>query len=632
MNQYVVILSIGPVQGFISAARRSRDLWSGSWLLSELSKACAKNLYKNASVELIFPHIEQSEQLEQNSNFSVGNKIQALIKAQGLDELEQIIQQAKKTTQQRFLDEANVVLGKLAGDDIRSGIWESQLNDYVEIQSAWAKIDITQTDGYHQATILATKALAARKATRDFNQPVAKAYQSEFMLPKSSLDGMRETVLNENLENTDKSKRKKLKDITRRKLNLSDSEQLDCAGVVKRLGFDDKAEQFTPITRVAADAWIQEAFDAETLRKTPQLQANFSKILECYEKLIKDDAATRVKGNNNIYKLFPYDAQYLYLSRLDADIRYYKGRDDAIGDTLIALKEQLRPFWKQYGQPYTYGVLLQADGDRMGELLDKATTLEAHQAVTKALSAFAGQVSNTMRDYQGHCIYAGGDDVLGFVPLNQAYLCAKKLSELFKDELQTVTQQLGAKPTPTLSVGIAICHIMTPLGVVRELAAQSEKYAKGDHVLAKDSNNPQPHEIRRNALALLLSVRGGSDIQLRMSWDDHAAHTAFNQWIESYKNKAIPSRIAYDMRDIFLHTRLIGKENMDLQKDIRLAELERMLKKSRTNQGLEIPKHIIKYLTDRAKSIGLDKLDKLADELIVARWLAAKTQQELGKE
>lgn len=139
MNQYVVILSIGPVQGFISAARRSRDLWSGSWLLSELSKACAKNLYENPAIKLIFPHIESTEQLKQNSDFSVGNKIQALVNAQSLDELQQTIEQAEKDIQQRFLDEANVVLGKLASDDIRSSIWKSQLNDYVEIQSAWQK-------------------------------------------------------------------------------------------------------------------------------------------------------------------------------------------------------------------------------------------------------------------------------------------------------------------------------------------------------------------------------------------------------------------------------------------------------------------------------------------------------------
>ena len=42
----VLILSFGPVQDFIAAARRSRDLWSGSWLLSEVCKAAALALYR----------------------------------------------------------------------------------------------------------------------------------------------------------------------------------------------------------------------------------------------------------------------------------------------------------------------------------------------------------------------------------------------------------------------------------------------------------------------------------------------------------------------------------------------------------------------------------------------------------
>ena len=36
MSQYLVVYSIGPVQSFIARARKTEDLWSGSYLLSEL--------------------------------------------------------------------------------------------------------------------------------------------------------------------------------------------------------------------------------------------------------------------------------------------------------------------------------------------------------------------------------------------------------------------------------------------------------------------------------------------------------------------------------------------------------------------------------------------------------------------
>ena len=72
MSHFVLILSLGPVQGFIAAARRSRDLWSGSWLLSEISKAAAKAL-RDGGADLIFPAPDSD--LAPGSEFSVGNKV-----------------------------------------------------------------------------------------------------------------------------------------------------------------------------------------------------------------------------------------------------------------------------------------------------------------------------------------------------------------------------------------------------------------------------------------------------------------------------------------------------------------------------------------------------------------------------
>jgi len=606
MNQYLVVLSIGPVQSMIVAARRSRDLWSGSWLLSELGKACAKSL-ANQEATLIFPSVDDTTLLDMNSDFSVGNKIQVIIKAADKDAVTDIISQAKIATQERFSLEADAALSQLnyAANDIRDNIWDEQKSAYLEIQSAWAKIDTTISDGYKIAIGKASSALAARKATRDFAPAATSPYIDKYMIPKSSLDGAYETVISK--------PQNKLQNNTRIKLSLADSEQLDCLGVIKRLGFDKKSDQFTPFTRVTAHAWIKKLVDEAV---------DLDRIKSIYDDLIQLGVATRVRGNKGIYQDFAYDAQLLYSYRLDAAIKEWTQVDDAIIDQLELLKQQLIPIWKKYGEPYSYGVMLLADGDRMGELLDKANSLEEHQKITKALSDFAESVTDTMRGFNGHCIYAGGDDVLGFVPLDKAYDCSKHLSNDFKNRLSDVSQQLGADKAPTLSVGLAICHIMTPMSVIRDLAKQAESHAKGDHI---------KHDIdkRRNALSLLLSVRSGSDIQIRYQWGDKESLADFQQWIKMYVNKDIPSRVAYDIRDIHLRTHLIAKNDSDLNTDIRSAELKRMLKQARTAAGNRISTETITQLQHRGIEIGLDKL---ADELIVARWFAAKTQQELGRE
>lgn len=601
MTKYVAILSFGPVQGFISAARRSRDLWSGSWLLSELAKACALSL-ANQGTELIFPAINNTQELQMNSELSVGNKIQVVIEAENAETVEKILAEAKSACIERFVQEAEAAkaLLKHANQDLRENIWQHQLRDYVEVQSAWAKINENVTDGYKQAADQASRVLAARKATRDFKASAVHGYDADFMIPKSSLDGARETVLKED---------KSLKNITRLKLSLSASEQLDTAGVVKRLGLQQITEQFTPFTRVAAHAWVEQA----------KAYQGFEQIKRLYEQLVKLDIATRVKGNKDTYQDFPFDAQYLYESRLDAAIRQYSFDADII-TVLSELKNALKPLWRDYGHPYSYGVLLLADGDRMGELLDQASSKEQHQKITQTLSAFAVSVPERMRQYQGHCIYSGGDDVLGFVPLHQAYDCAKALSQSFQEALISIATELKVEKAPTLSVGLAVCHINTPLGVIRDLAGKAEKFAKGDHCTDLGQ--------RRNALGITLSVRSGSDTSLRLRWDDQEAHQTFRKWINLYVNKEIPTRIAYDTRAIDLSTQLITQDQQ-LLKNIRNAEYTRMLKKARLISGERVADETTEQLTKRGAQVGFKQL---AEELIVARWFAAKLQRDLGKE
>ena len=51
---YVMVISIGPVQGFIASARRTSDFAYGSRLLSELAKAIALKLHTDGHT-LVFP-------------------------------------------------------------------------------------------------------------------------------------------------------------------------------------------------------------------------------------------------------------------------------------------------------------------------------------------------------------------------------------------------------------------------------------------------------------------------------------------------------------------------------------------------------------------------------------------------
>lgn len=74
MTQHLLIVSLGPVQDFIASARRCQDLWFGSWLLSDLSRAVAQGIEAAAGERsLIFPCAPDNEKV------SVANKIVAIL-------------------------------------------------------------------------------------------------------------------------------------------------------------------------------------------------------------------------------------------------------------------------------------------------------------------------------------------------------------------------------------------------------------------------------------------------------------------------------------------------------------------------------------------------------------------------
>jgi hypothetical protein len=81
-GKHLYVCAIGPVQDFIANARTSQDLWFGSWMLSELSKAAAKSISTEPH-QLIFPAPEQD--LEPGSALSVANKIVGVLPASVLN-------------------------------------------------------------------------------------------------------------------------------------------------------------------------------------------------------------------------------------------------------------------------------------------------------------------------------------------------------------------------------------------------------------------------------------------------------------------------------------------------------------------------------------------------------------------
>lgn len=652
MTHWLIVLAFGPVQDFIAAARRSQDLWCGSWLVSEMAKAAARYL-RQAGADLIFPAPENDGDLEPGSEFNVANKIQALIPA-GLNPAK-LAAAAQQAARDRFNALAEAAREGLA---VRAEVWDRQVGDYVESFAAWVPWAEGQSDygqavsqangpdrrgaepvrqsGYGQAVSQANRLLAARKATRDFRPGARTAGEAPgYGLPKSSLDGRRETVLPAGLGLS-----------LKRRLALSPGEQLDRAGLVKRLA--GRPEQFTPFPRLAAQPWL--AGLPEEVLESPR---------RAYEPLVGLGLATRVAGRAGLYQAFPYDGELLYPFRLEAARRKAekegaeaaeqndKDRAEVSLEALAQLRRAAAPVWKKFGEPCPYAAVLLADGDHMGALLEKAPSPEAHREISQALSRFARAVPDIIRSYAGRAVYAGGDDVLAFLPLPQALEAAEALRRSFAEALRQTCEQhfqdIPAAQQPTLSVGLALGHLGEPLGALRRLAKEAEKLAKGDD---------EPESRRRNALGLILRIRSGGSIKLRRRWDDEKWLPAFRKWAAAYESKQIPGRLAYGLRQSWERLRKFtaaGGQKVDFGQV--KAELSLFLDRARAADGKKLTEETRLALEERLADLlnpsdspdqpaiperpaapdSPAALEALADELLVARWLTARGARDLGE-
>ena len=102
MSNYLLALALGPVQDFIAAARRTRDLWLGSHLLSEISKAAARVVAQEGG-QLVFPAPERSAQeLADDSELTVANVILAEVPEGTAGKPGEIADRAKAAAQGRW--------------------------------------------------------------------------------------------------------------------------------------------------------------------------------------------------------------------------------------------------------------------------------------------------------------------------------------------------------------------------------------------------------------------------------------------------------------------------------------------------------------------------------------------------
>jgi CRISPR-associated protein Cmr2 len=595
--QFLLLVSIGPVQDFIASARRSRDLWFGSELLSELSKCVAYWIAEKYGPErLIFPAPEIPEDLQQQEK-NVANKILACVMVKDKDdvicsdektamlqlradahaikeaihkELDAHIKRIQDKTDKALLS-YNSKLPMYKGTPVDWKMASDQIHDLVEY--CWVALPFNpEHDSYQEQRKYLEALLTARKNTRDYQQVSWGGPQH-----KSSIDGHLESVIPETYyprpqnhsnhqslsQNKEEQERAKKTLLLFNVFRANPAEQLSGVDLLKRRGTfrklgvtrdaqeDATAEEgFLSTSHIAAQPYLERLTQiAQTSTQAKDtLLRSWRTYIQTAQRLVSTLTGDTTSKESPWLDHIPQGAQgHEILGRHDGALLFGERLLDkaASPEQYREAQEALKGFFRTVDglvqekiQPTPYYAIILADGDSMGEAIDHLASqgIEHHRQLSRGLDHFAQNAKQIIAQHQGAPIYAGGDDVLAFLPLHTVLRCAQELAQSFQDTMREFEIKNSKGNFPTLSAGIAIVHHLELLQEALKAAHNAENRAKA--ITGKD------------ALAILLKKRSGEEYSVAGTWKDLDRYIEL--LISFFRLDYIPRGMAYELREMAL--------------------------------------------------------------------------------
>lgn len=510
MTFKVLYFSIGPVQGFVSQARRTRDLWAGSFLLSWLAGQAVAEVRRQGG-DIVFPAVGDRNQptdpliaaIEGKNyrNPSIGslpNRFKAAVPEDfDADKITAAVQRVWGTLAEAvWIAFVDPVAGKGGGT---RAIWDRQVEGFWEM--LWVLDDDDPADGSDAAWLEARKNWRAHWPVPEGGDHCALMgdFQELSGFVRTQEKGKQDTfwkALKQNVGN----------------LELRDNERLCAIALVKRLfprlpkheleraigwipgGKPETIGNWPSTAYMAAIPWLQ-TFVGDTAR-IDKLHDYKNDIVDAAGNAVHGERSTHIKSLKPLGDPVWLDGNFFLPTALaNAD-------DTPLGDTPPAKDESVRATLSgklkalqedHPAQPY-YAVLM-LDGDSLGKHLRTGDP----SAISQALGDFSGKVAEIVENHDGVPLYAGGDDVLALLAYGRALDCAVALREAYGKAFNDTAF--------TASVAVVFPHFHLPL---REVLVEAHRLL--DEV-AKDGNG-------RDSLALSWFKASGKAAEWVACWQD----------------------------------------------------------------------------------------------------------------
>jgi CRISPR-associated protein Cmr2 len=396
--------TIGPIYEVLGSARKTKELWFGSYFFSWFMEKLIEEILKsnNKNIHFLSPYIKKPFEFNKSPTGKYHDRF-ILCSSLDKDGLFEIIKNASEKTIDFFVDIIDKLINNGFGKYLNS-FNRDKVKEFLSwyIQRNFVVIDKEQLNN-----------------------------KNPFAFVNSLLDSMEENRTF--------------------KTGVNESTCYVCkvlpavieAYIYTKEKEEPEEEPLCPMCFLKHFA----LFSDEVKKKIGKTDFKFPSTLEISAKeLLSKDIRDKLEGQtNNFEKDFEYK---------DIENTY----KEVYGDS----KEIKKYLKKDY---FKYFAILQADGDNLGSTLKQLNENDIEKLSQKLLD-FSKEAERIIKDYEGYPIYIGGDDILALTPvaINKENGNFKNVFNLAKELHNKYSEVLCGYGT-TLSIGINIAYYKFPLSI-----------------------------------------------------------------------------------------------------------------------------------------------------------------------
>ncbi len=562
-----LLFTLGPVQDFIAAARKTKDLFAGSLMLSYLSAKAIETVLlegkkKSLQPKMLFPDIDLNAGKLSNDDLrdsSIPNRFLVKFDSVELQLIDGVADVARQSVLSEFKSisasgkeafsrklnakwSTDVDAGKEFKDEFCKMLWNEQVDKFLECY--WVVYLLNEKsygENYRNLEQLSGK----RKALRNFEEllyhPNEKGQPKDKCTLITGLSAIHTSKVvghNDMKSFWDEQAKRKPGDFRRH-------ERLSAVAIAKRFFleyliekktlFEKKDARFPSTTTIAAatfNQFVLNKFADADLQKSVR---EYAKAVREFHKAINSDwkyvtvrnlprIENQAKGVT-ARALIGIDSDYLldetYIrNRVQREFDLSDSELQTAEPVIVAAHDAARSVRSEAiklngrGIPKYYAILF-FDGDHMGKWLSggMGNTIdgEQHKTLSNSLRLFStrarhGRVKEASDAYKivegdhlGKIIYAGGDDVVAFVALEDCLDVAFEVRTAFE-----LWMKKGGCGSATGSLGMAIAHHQMNLQQVLQEARKAEHHAK--------------ETLGRDAFGIALLKRSGEHFTTGAKW------------------------------------------------------------------------------------------------------------------